>query len=231
MVKIILRIRTNLSVKRLSIDNSVSVAQVIEEVTRLFNIITTFPLVLALDLEGNRTLNRDELLPLYNISNGDEIFVLGRFENKRIDKTTINDQHEVIKAGDFFELVEQPSIQQHTATANSAGLDRKLATESKEEESKTSSSASNPVPVSTTAPSSTPIPTSQPAASSNVNTNSPSSRPPVRSQPQVVYDSDDSDEFVRPADEAQRMVLLSEEVGGMHHGPVTRLSEEVRFIF
>ncbi|RYH12813.1 hypothetical protein EON65_37255, partial [archaeon] len=119
MVNVVLRIRTNLGVKRLTIDNNASIAQLVDEVSRLFNVITAFPLVLAIDIEGNRPLDYDSLLPRYNITNGDEIFVLGRFENMRIEKTTINDQHEVIKADDYFELVEPPNVGQPVSSNRS----------------------------------------------------------------------------------------------------------------
>ena len=69
MVNIVLRIRTNLGVKRLTIDENASISLLAEEVTRLFNIISAIPLVLSLDLEGGRLLNADLSISGQNIPN------------------------------------------------------------------------------------------------------------------------------------------------------------------
>eukprot|EP01031_Cornospumella_fuschlensis_P030263 gene30263-36570_t len=229
MVNIVLRIRTNLGVKRLTIDENASISSLTEEVTRLFNIISAIPLVLSMDLEGNRLLNADLSISGQNILNGGEIFVLGRFKNMRVEKTTINEQHEVIKAGDYYELIEPPNITQHIVAVNTIEQTEELGPVNGAPI--TANQQRVPTSNTTSTSSLTSKPTSSKSQSNAVLSEPSSIIPPsaiATTADKKVYDhdsDDDQEEVIRPADEAQRMVLL-DEGAGFHSGPVARLTEE-----
>jgi hypothetical protein len=181
--KMILRVRTNVGMTKLTVDDKFTLQQLQKLIIEKLNISNMRNMRLSLDLEGNQVLpnSPDSSLLSIGLKHGDEVFLQGKFEETVIEKSYINDQHELIQAGKSLKLIEEPTEEQPVLKED----DRQTETESN----------SNPVTFSSDKENSTnrvlpeQPPTSIPAGSSRPSDlNNQSSVP---SAPSVPMETDD----------------------------------------
>jgi hypothetical protein len=104
----ILRIRTNVGVSRIEIDEGATLSELKEKIVASLNMqAPSTAIVLALDLRGTNAL-ADGVLTLRecNIRHGTEIFVLGRFEKRVVEKSYVDPDGAVVQAGTSLHMVD-----------------------------------------------------------------------------------------------------------------------------
>lgn len=115
----IIRVRTNVGASRLEVDPNSSLSQLQELIIRTLNI-GSATVTLASDLSGEHILSPNEQrLSELGIKQGSEVFVIGKFEKRIVEKSYINDQGEVVPAGQTLVQVHVEDGQQATLAAHS----------------------------------------------------------------------------------------------------------------
>ncbi len=82
------------------------------------------PLVIARDLPGINRLQNVEAFVVEDegLKNGDEVFVLGKFEEVVVKTPYVNNNHEMIQAGKSLKMIEPPpSLDSSPTTTTSSG--------------------------------------------------------------------------------------------------------------
>jgi hypothetical protein len=112
--KMILRIRTNVGMTKLTVDDKFTLQQLQKLIVEKLNISNMKNMTLSLDLEGNQVFSNspDSSLLSIGLKHGDEVFLQGKFEETVIEKSYINDQHELIQAGKSLKLIEESAEEQ-----------------------------------------------------------------------------------------------------------------------
>lgn len=113
----IIRIRTNVGASKLNVDPTSTFSEFRELVMRTLHIEGP-EINLAFDLSGEKLIvpNGKSLSEL-GIYQGSELFVIGKFEKRIVEKSYINDQGEVVPAGQTLVRVDS-KCQADVATAN-----------------------------------------------------------------------------------------------------------------
>ena len=97
----IVRLRTNVGVTRLEVDGTITIAELQSLVVQNLHIVgSANDLTLAKDLTGSRQYNDTEIsLEQAGIGHGSEIFVLGKFEKRVVEKAFIGEDGVLVPAG------------------------------------------------------------------------------------------------------------------------------------
>lgn len=97
----IVRLRTNVGVTRLEVDGTITIAVLQSLVVQNLHIVgSANDLILANDLTGSRQYNDTEIsLEQAGIGHGSEIFVLGKFEKRVVEKAFIGEDGVLVPAG------------------------------------------------------------------------------------------------------------------------------------
>mmetsp|Transcript_29678 Transcript_29678/g.32307 ORF Transcript_29678/g.32307 Transcript_29678/m.32307 type:complete len:791 (+) Transcript_29678:70-2442(+) len=110
----ILRIRTNLGTTKITIENekTTTLQQLLKIILEKLNIsnINHDQIILTSDLAGERPLafrSLQQTLAELGLKHGDEVFIKGKFEEIVIEKSYINDQHELVQAGKSLKYIEE----------------------------------------------------------------------------------------------------------------------------
>jgi hypothetical protein len=213
--KIILRIRTNLGMTKLSVLRSDSLAHLQKMIIEKLNISNLRQMVLSFDLEGNRPLplsDGTQTLEAAGLKHGDELFLLGKFEECVVEKSFINDQHEVIQAGKSLRLIEDAQPQEDKEERKPAA-DQPIP----KDVAPPAPRAADPISSLKPDPPQPTRPAAVPSSSSSAMT-----VPIQNERPSFPVPMDYEDEAIRAPDNVQRMTLLED------HSPSRDLSPEVR---
>lgn len=122
---ITIRVRTNLGTQRVQVAaTETKVSDLIEAIRHKLNISTSddSPLVISRDLPGiNRLMNVESfVVEDEGLKNGDEVFVVGKFEEVVVKTPYVNDNHEVIQAGKSLKMIEPPPSLEPSPTATTS---------------------------------------------------------------------------------------------------------------
>jgi hypothetical protein len=127
---ITLRVRTNLGGQRIQVPVAgTRVSNLIETIRNKLNISTSegCPIILAHDLAGNNRMTNLEALitgegDTESLKNGDEVYVLGKFEEVVVKQSYVNDKHEVIQAGKSIKMIEPPESRESNSSGSDTGI-------------------------------------------------------------------------------------------------------------
>jgi len=217
----IVRIRTNLGVTRLEVDAAISIAELRRLIAQNLNI-EGAPEALALseDLAGTKTyaISTATLCEL-GVRQGSEIFVVGKFEKRVVDKAFVGEDGVIVPAGQTLiridEPVEEPAV---FVTKDSVSIEGKSVVAE-------STTGSEHTPHPQTQPSA--LPPSSAAASTTTapalphTTPEPAADHPITEDPQLnaadyeamlQYEEDG----LRAPDEVQRINLLGGSSSGSY---------------
>jgi hypothetical protein len=109
-------------VTRLEVDASKTIAQLKELIQQILNIVQTdvASFVLAGDLAGNITYDHNEsTLSDLGIVHGSELFVMGKFEKRTVEKSYVGENGVVVPAGQTLVRIEEfASTESFSAASN-----------------------------------------------------------------------------------------------------------------
>ena len=91
----------------------------------------------AFDLPAGERLIEESTIESIGLKNGDEIFVLGKFSEIVVEKSYVNEKHELVQAGKKLKLTEPPAGKKAAPIAEPAPIAApvpKMAEEHRQEE-------------------------------------------------------------------------------------------------
>lgn len=201
----IIRVRTNLGASRLDIDPTCTLAQLIDLIIKTLNIQRP-TVTLSSDLAGANTYEQSDLkLSDLGIKQGTEVFVIGKFEKRVVEKSYINEQGDVVPAGQTLVQVDVDDVNQDDPAAlklsegpQSGEKSASVDIDKKECETETKTEAAQ----------------QQKTADVNTNNEGSTDNPEPADIPfnheayRQAYDYEDVNDGVRAPDEARKMTLL-----------------------
>lgn len=234
----ILRVRTNLGTTKITIENdqTATIQELLKIIIDKLNISNlTQNLVLTYDLAGERPIpvrSGQQSLSEVGLKHGDEVFIKGKFEEVIVEKSYVNEQHELVKAGKSLRLIEE--LQSDEKEGDELRLEKPVATNSTDLKDDSKSALPARSEVKPTADSS--LKSSAISSSPQVNlpsstnaplipTAPPTNHPPPRAPIPAYYDANGSpmktggdrremygvegdEDGVRAPDEVQKMRLI-----------------------
>jgi hypothetical protein len=234
----ILRIRTNLGMIKITIDEKENFLTLQKSIVEKLNISNLKKMILTRDLNGEYPVIRssrdmERSLTELGLKHGDELFIVGKFKEIIVEKSYINDDHELIQAGKSLRLIEEQSVKEEGEPAKNdgkAGAEQKKKEEeiplkSERREEYIQRTVSPPMKSDGSGVSSTfrdTVPVSSSYSSSSFNQPVPSSFNPHHPTPFIPDEDDD----IRRPDEVQRMTLLEPS-----HSPSREFTPQVSLCF
>lgn len=199
----IVRLRTNIGVTRLEVDATITIAELQRLVVQHLHIAASAEeLHLAADLAGSKRYgDRMVTLEAAGIVHGSEVFVLGKFEKRVVEKAFIGEDGVLVPAGQTLIRIEEEDVQNASTNVPVMNvpitdINNPVATSLTTETADTASQML-PTPVNSTALDLEP----------QLASHTPLSSPPSDNYSNLL---DYEEEDLRAPDEARRMNLLGE---------------------
>jgi hypothetical protein len=115
----IIRVRTNVGQARVEIPPTCSIQELKKKIMEKLNIVDSSEedLLVAVDLAGEKQIDgSQDTVEKAGLKHGDEVFVLGKFVEIVVDKSYVNEKHEMVQAGKKLKLSEPHASAKPKAT-------------------------------------------------------------------------------------------------------------------
>lgn len=196
----IIRVRTNVGASRLDVDPTCTLTQLIALIIKTLNIQRP-TVTLASDLAGVITYSQSNLkLSELGIKQGTEVFVIGKFEKRVVEKSYINDEGEVVPAGQTLVQIDvedvsqtEPAARNISESIQSGEKATPEATDKKEFDAAVVANTNN-----------------NNQGNTNANNSEPADIPFNYEAYSQAYNYEDANDGVRAPDEARKMTLLGD---------------------